>query len=149
MPRLTYTEACALADQEGAPGQAVEGRDLECYSRAYMAAELAAFVERMGRRLYGNHRALTGHNPKPLDLYNPEKAWWAWERFADRVELNYSGSGRPGCYGFEPATRHSIGREGRQVAAVYLERRWRRAVFQAAGVYIPAELLAGCDPEEV
>ena len=132
---ITYEQCEAIANT--AHGSAVEGSEIEAFSRAYMRGALV---------LAYTHLAPFARR----GAYDPVYAWKAWQYVADRVELAYSAVAlTPGMPGFKPAKVHAIDKDGRRMAAYYMERRWRADVFRVAGVPVPAELIAGCDPEEV
>lgn len=133
---LTYAQCVEL--YHTAHGSAVEGNEIEIFSRAYMRDLLMQQVYSASAELARNGG------------YDPMAEWQAWQHIADRVELAYSAPAlAPGMPGFKPATHHNIDKDGRQMAALYMERRWRAEMFKHAGIPIPAELAADCDPEEV
>lgn len=125
---MTYAECDQMARENESAGPAVEGAQIEAWGRAYRPGALASLVASVAGLV-------------KQGKYTPETAWTHWYPLANKLELGYSSRGE------QPNRRHSIGREGRLMAAYYMEARWRREAFRLAGVPMPAELEAGCDKE--
>ena len=130
---LTFKACEAIAGT--AHGSSVEGYEVAGFARRWYA-DKAAYVA----------RALARY--AKMGEYTPELAAKGWKGHADRCELAYSAPAlAPDMPGFTPAVKHNIDADGRRMAALYLERHYRRAVFALAGVDMPADLLPTCDDE--
>ena len=137
MRSLKYPELVQLDAEHDSHGTQVEGVEIKGWLEAYRQDHIEYAINsavRLLKRLGGK--------------YDLELAHKRWLYLANDGEKGYSANaGDPTSPNFKPAKSHNIDLDGRKMAALYLERTYRREIFKRAGFELPAELSKDLDDE--